>query len=543
MSDKRNVLILFTDQQRYDTVNAAGYPHMITPNLDRLAAEGCLYANAHSTNPVCMPARHDLLTGLPGRAHGYFTNSRQTIKDYSLPTIPRIFSENGYRTAAIGKMHFRPARMHHGFGEMFLMEELPKCRQDDQYATFLEAEGLGHIQNIHGVRPHIYNLPQNSQMDEAHHGSTWVANKTIDWLKTNKNKPFFVMAGWISPHPPWHLPPEYQGLYRGRDLPEPVPLSRSYPFAREKNEWFGDLDTPEEKRRIREAYYASITMVDRNIGRVLDYLRDENLIENTLVIFTSDHGEMLQDKGFYTKQLPYDGSVRIPCIVRYPERFTPGAVREEFADLFDIMPTCLDVCGLAYNGDKYKLPGESLCATAPQRDRNFQVSSFGIGLERWVMCRNKRYKYIYNYNRGAEELYDMLDDPGETVNLMEAGNYPAEEHRALKQKALEYERAWGPEGLADGDAFTVLDGEEFHPNIYAKRSFWQNQQLQYFDERSNEERGRAFIREIQHAYANDGNAGRALSEVFNDPEWRESFREHWRKFGTGTEIEDLLFKK
>ena len=384
---------------------------------------------------------------MPGRAHGYFTNSKQTIKDYSLPTLPRIFSENGYRTAAIGKMHFRPARMHHGFGEMFLMEELPKCRQDDQYATYLDAEGLGHIQNIHGVRPHIYNLPQNAQMDEAHHGSTWVADRTIAWLKANKNRPFFTMAGWISPHPPWDLPPEYQSLYRDRDLPEPVPHSRCYPFDTGRNEWYGDLDTPEEKRRIREAYYAAITMADRNIGRVLDYLRDENLIDNTLVIFTSDHGEMLQDKGFYTKQLPYDGSVRIPFIVRYPARFTPGAVKEEFVDLFDIMPTCLDIGNMQYTGDRYKLPGESLCAEAPQRDRSFQVSSFGNGLERWVMSRNRRYKYIYNYNRGAEEIYDLAHDPGETVNLKDTGDYLVEDYRALKQKALDYERTWGPEGL------------------------------------------------------------------------------------------------
>lgn len=543
MGEKPNVLILLTDQQRYNTINAAGFPYMITPNLDRLAAEGCLYRNAHSTNPVCMPARHDLLTGLPGRAHGYFTNARQPIKDYSLPTIPRLFSENGYRTAAIGKMHFRPARMHHGFGEMFLMEELPKCRQDDQYAMYLAAEGLGHIQNIHGVRPHIYNLPQNAQMDEAHHGSSWVANKTIEWLKVNNGRLFLVMAGWISPHPPWDLPPEYQGLYHTRALPEPVPLSRCYPFARDKNEWFGDFDPPEEKRRIREAYYAAITMVDRNIGRVLDYLREANLIDKTLIIFASDHGEMLQDKGFYTKQLPYDGSVRIPFIVRYPERFTKDVIKEEFVDLFDIMPTCLDVCGLQYHGEKYPLPGESLCAAAPKRDRNYQVSSFGIGLERWVMCRNRSYKYIFSYNRGTEELYDMRNDPGETDNLLTAGSYSINDYHELKKTAIEYERTWGPEGLVAGDSFTVLDGAENHPNIYAKRSFWQNKQMQFFDERGNEERGQAFIREIQHAFANHGNAGRALHEVFNDPEWRESFLERWRTFGAGTEIEELLFKK
>ena len=465
------------------------------------------------------------------------------MKDYGLPTLPRIFSENGYRTAAIGKMHYYPARMHHGFGEMFLMEELPKCRQDDQYAMHLQAEGLGHLQNIHGVRPHIYNLPQNSQMDEAHHGSTWVADRTIEWLKTNGNKPFFAMAGWISPHPPWSLPPEYHGLYGGRSLPEPVPASRCYPYMKEKSEWYGDLDTPEERRRIRAAYYAAVTMVDKNIGRVLDYLRAADLIDKTLVVFASDHGEMLQDKGFYTKELPYEGSVRIPFIVRFPERFGRGVRREEFVDLFDIMPTCLDVCGLSYTGERYRLPGESLCAPVPSRNRDRQISSFGTGARRWVMCRSRRHKYIYHYNQGAEELYDLLEDPGETVNLAAGGHYSAEDYEALKAEALIYERIWGPDGHVVDGSLAIFDGAESHPNVLAKRSFWQNKQMQYFDERDNRDRGEAFIREIQHAFTLEEKSGRHLSDVFNDEEWRESFLENWRKFGAGDGIERLLFRK
>ena len=138
---KTNVLLLLSDQQRYDTINAAGFPHMRTPNLDRLAREGVLFEQCHSTNPVCMACRHDLITGRPGRDHGYYTNLEdKPIDHYDTPTLPRIFSENGYRTAAVGKMHFYPAREHHGFGEMYLMEELPRRRQDDQYAMYLKED-------------------------------------------------------------------------------------------------------------------------------------------------------------------------------------------------------------------------------------------------------------------------------------------------------------------------------------------------------------------------------------------------------------------
>lgn len=542
MSARPNVLILFTDQQRYDTINAAGYPHMITPNLDNLAAEGCLYRNAHSTNPVCIPARHDLLTGLPGRAHGYFKNVRQPIKDYGLPTLPRIFSENGYRTAAIGKMHFIPVRMHHGFSEMYLMEEIPRRRQDDQYACFLKEQGLGHIQNIHGVRPAIYSLPQNSQMDEAHHGSTWVANRTIEWLKTNGNRPFFVMSSWIHPHPPWDLPQEYHGLYRGRDLPEPAPVSRSYPFAREKSEWYGDFDTEAEKRAIREAYFSAVTMVDKNIGRVLDHLRETGQLDNTLVIFTSDHGEMLQDKGFYSKPLPYDGTARVPLIVRYPMEFGGGTISEEFADLFDVLPTCLDICGLDYPGDGAILPGESLRAPGRGRDREHQISASGIDADRWIMSRNRRYKYIYWYNQGTEELYDMREDPREVVNLIESGGFPQAVYEELRRKAMAFEKKWGPEGMIHDDDFIVLDGKIKPLDSHAKRTFWQNRQLQYFDERIGEERAAEFIKEIHHAMENEGCMGKSLEEILNDPDLKEDFLENLRKFGLSPEMEEMLFK-
>ena len=134
---KPNVLILCTDQQRADTIAAAGYPHMITPSLDRLARDGSLFTNAYCASPVCVASRHDFLTGLPGRAHGYYRNQGGPIRDYGLPTLPRIFAENGYRTAAIGKTHFQPKRMHHGYSELHLAGDTPSCRPDDQYSQYL----------------------------------------------------------------------------------------------------------------------------------------------------------------------------------------------------------------------------------------------------------------------------------------------------------------------------------------------------------------------------------------------------------------------
>lgn len=537
---KTNVLILFTDQQRYDTVNASGYPHMITPNLDRLAGEGCNFTCAHSTNPVCMPARHDLITGLSGRQHGYFTNAKQPIKEKGLPTLPEIFLENGYRTAVVGKMHFFPAREHHGFGEMHLMEELPVCRQDDQYALFLEENGLGDIQNLHGVRPYIYHTPQVSQTEEKYHGSTWVADKTLQWLKENDDKPFFLFASWIHPHPPWNLPPDYKDLYKGRDIPEPVQESRGYPYTTQKSEWYGDDDTAEMRRKTREAYYSAVTMVDKNIGRVLDYMEESGLLENTLIIFTSDHGEMLQDKGFFQKHSPYEGAIRVPFIVRYPEKFKPGTQSEDFVDLFDVMPTCLDVCGLKYPSEKYSLAGGSLCSDTG-RDRSRQCSSFGKGSGRWVMARNKRYKYIYRYNNGTEEMYDMQCDPKELKNLIPAGTYSIADYNDLKSHAAEYESNLGPEGnIGENGSFIACPDKELHPNVHAKFSFWQNMQFQYFDDSGMEHRGEEYIREVRHALTGHDNGKVLLNETLDNEEWKKQFRESWEKYSGNDRIKDIL---
>ena len=239
-----------------------------------------------------------------------------------------------------------------------------------------------------------------------------VASRAIEWLEENGDSPFFAFLGWVHPHPPWDIPESLQGLYAGRDLPDPVPISRTYPDPAEPSEWFGDFDSPELKRKTREAYYSAITLVDKNVGRILDYLRATDMLDNTLVIFTSDHGEMLYDKGYFSKELPYERSVRVPLIVRYPERFGRGEVRTEFVDHYDCLPTCLDVCGLEYPSDAYELPGESLCSAGATRDRSHMASACGIGVRRWVMCRNRRYKYVYFYNQGHEELYDMSEDPG-----------------------------------------------------------------------------------------------------------------------------------
>lgn len=515
MDNKPNILIILSDQQRYDTINAAGYDYMITPNLDKLASEGCVFNLAHSSNPVCMPARHDLLFGMPSGCHGYFQNGGGPVKDYGIPTIPRIFTENGYRTAAIGKMHFHPATMHHGYSEMYLMEELPNRRQDDAYASYLKENGQEKVENIHGVRPYAYHEPQNSQVDGELYETNWIKNKTIEWLDNNGDNPFMLCVGYIKPHPPWDVEKSYKGIYKDKNIKMPIRKSRLYPNSNEYDEWYGDGDSIEEQRKIREAYYSCVTMVDDSVGKIIDHLRDIGKLDNTLIIYTSDHGEMLYDKGYYSKELPYESAVRVPMIVRYPSKFKMGSTCDALVNLIDIFPTCLDVAGLNYPSCNYKLDGESLVDFYNGKEREYIISASGnLGVRRFVMCRSKRYKYIYNYNCAFEEMYDMINDPQELNNIIEKMK-DTEEYKSMKNSVIEYEIKWGPDGSVENENLISFNGKMNKGTERGKYHVWSNHQFQKFYE-DKENRIERFNYELNKALD-----GKDIS--FKNEEWKSDF--------------------
>ena len=463
--NRPNILLLMTDQQRFDTIHAAGFDFMKTPNLDRLVEDGCLYRYAYSPNPICLAARHNLLTGLTARHHRFPDNVHGISTSADLPTLPRILSDNGYETRSIGKMHFIPARRHNGFDKMELMEELPNYREQDEYAMYLKEVGLGHIQNIHGVRNLLYMLPQRSIVPAEHHGTYWVGRRTAEFIRSNRGRhPFFLWSSWIAPHPPFDIIDRFADMYRDVELPEPYQSNTPLASLTEENRMLGDLPTKDYVRRMREIYYAAISMVDESVGDVLTTLEDTHQLDNTVIIFVSDHGEFLGDYGLYQKWNPYDCCSRIPFIVRYPERLKPGSINEEFVDLNDILPTIMDITGLDYPGD-VDLPGESLFAENPQKDRNWQYLEYAQGNRRWISIRDKQYKFNYYYGGGFEQLFDMQDDPHETTNLLIGAVEP--EIQFIRnyhyQKLVEYETQYGLEGYVDENGLKVGEPYEPHP--------------------------------------------------------------------------------
>lgn len=444
MNEKPNILILFTDQQRFDTINAAGFPHMKTPNMNRLVQEGCLFLNAYTPNPVCVPARHNLMTGLPARFHGYAANYGHSL-DHRIPVLPRILSNHGYETRAIGKMHFQPFRRHSGFDKMELMEEIPRWREQDEYAMYLKSVGLGHIQNIHGVRNLLYMVPQRSLIPEEHHGSTWVGDRSAAFIRNNKGRhPFFLWSSWIAPHPPFDVPDTFADLYNDVDIPKPHISESEISERAQRTKWSADLPDSEYLTRMRQLYYSAISLVDKNVGKILDALEETGQVDHTIIIFTSDHGEMLGDYGCFQKGLPYDSCSHIPFIIRYPHKFKPGTVDKRFVDLNDILPTILSLSGIEYPGP-YKLPGGSLGDNKDAKGREFQYMEFGEENRRWVSMRDRKYKYNYYYEGGYEELFDTEHDPYETSNLLlsDAGNEIAAIKNYLKEKLIQHEKKWG----------------------------------------------------------------------------------------------------
>ncbi len=420
MQKQPNILLITTDQQRYDTIGAAGFPFVKTPYINALAQNGTLFANCYSPNPACIPARHSLLTGLSSKYHtldhNYFHNEKQV--PYDIPSFPRLLSDNHYDTIAIGKMHFCPTRRSNGFNKLFLMEEIPEYREDDEYATYLSNVGYGYIQSIHGVRHQLYMQPQRSLVPEKHHGTAWVANKTIAELEKNKgNRPYMIWTSFIEPHPPFNVPDDWADMYNETPLPEPydsiTPLN---PIA-EENKAIGEYHSQAALQRAKQLYYSAVSYVDHHIGRIMQKLKELNMYDNTLIIFTSDHGEMFGDNGTFQKFLPYDSSTKVPCIIKPPQGYQIEVNANTFIDLYDMLPTILDVAKIKYPAI-YPLAGESLFKPSHIKDRTHQYTEYHSGNKRWVSLRNSKYKYNYFYGGGLEELFDIQTDPKEQTNLL-----------------------------------------------------------------------------------------------------------------------------
>ncbi len=303
-----NIILILPDEQRADSLGAYGSSWARTPAFDRLAREGARW-RGYTPNPVCIPARHNLLTGLPARFHGAADNGLASPAPET-PRLPALLAGAGYHCGGIGKFHFTPCRTHHGFHELQLMEEIPRYVRDDQYLQFLRANGQARLRNIHGIRNLLYWQPQRSLVPEELHGTTWVGDQALRFIRDNARRPVFLQLGFIAPHPPLDVPDRWAELATGHAPPAAVPRRADPPPALVACIESFDDPRPDKVARTRELYQAAVWQVDHQVGRVLAELDRLGLAEDTLVIASSDHGEMLHDLGAWSKSPPLRGRVR-----------------------------------------------------------------------------------------------------------------------------------------------------------------------------------------------------------------------------------------
>ncbi|MHB0858763.1 MAG: sulfatase family protein [Anaerolineae bacterium] len=420
-----NILLLFTDQQRHDTIRAAGNASIATPNLDRLTREGVRFSSAYTPSPVCVPARCALLYGRYPHRTGCTDND--DAMPNNLPSLMEVLTEAGYRTHGIGKMHLTPdLNALRGFQSRETQEEIRGAGEPDDYLAYLHANGFHHVHDPFGCRGEMYYIPQPAQMPARLHGSQWVGDRSVAFLDAHEgDQPFFLMSSFIHPHPPFSPPTPWNKLYRGPLMPPPKRPEGFEAFqtymARVQNRYkYRDAGFDLNLVRMLKAYYyACISFVDYQIGRMLASLERTGRLDNTLILFSSDHGECLGDYGCFGKRNMLDVAARIPLLARLPGRFAAGETCDTPASLVDLMPTALAAAGM--RSDDLGLDGVDLATLAreggggtdAERTVYSQYNRRELGV---YMALDRQTKYYYSAPDRREFLLDRVRDPEETRN-------------------------------------------------------------------------------------------------------------------------------
>jgi choline-sulfatase len=435
----RNVLLVTADQFRADFLGCAGAGWISTPNYDRLASEGVRFSRAFASNPICVPARATITTGRHSHKCTGSKNNDGLIRD-GQPKIAEVFNAAGYETYAMGKLHYVPyqlPRLVHGFRHWELTESGRLMWQSarsnwnigtEEYWEHLRAAGWENWYRAHGignndVRGTVSALPAELAVDH------WVVDRTLVHLERHlaerPEQPFFMWTSFPKPHSPYDPPEPWHRLYDPRELPAPAGtpalLAGRNPELRDRpRRYCWDLLSPEQVRLARARYAGSISFQDEQVGRVLAFLEERRLLDDTVILFTADHGDLLGDFGCFFKSCFLEGSEHIPLIMRAPG-LPAGEVREALAGTEDVLPTLCELAGLpAPDG----IDGLNLAATAAGGEgvRELYVAQTGEPPEQCYMATDGRWKYCYCELDATEELYDLVEDPRELRNLAaEAG--------------------------------------------------------------------------------------------------------------------------
>ena len=422
MSSQPNVLLICTDHWPAALLGCEGHPVIQTPTIDELGRNGVRFSHAYSECPVCIPARRTMMTGTTPRVHGDRTFQTR-LPMPGLPTLAQTFRNAGYQAYAAGKLHVYPQRDRIGFDDVILGEEgRSQYGVVDDYEQFLADKGHPGAMFGHGMSNNQY-VTRAWHLPEELHNTNWTASQMERLIKRrDPTRPAFWYLSFAHPHPPLAPPAYYLDLYRRLELDTPVVADwardpDALPYKLRKGWELGAWSSAEMLLDARRAFYALCTHIDHQIRRVIGTLREENVLEDTYILFTSDHGDMLGIHNLWAKRCFYEWSARIPMILCGPsgdDRIGKNRVERRLVGMQDIMPTLLDLCGIETPAE---VEGRSMIGSAPRRLLYGEEGEDQLATR---MLHDGRYKLIYYAAGNHVQLFDLDNDPLECDNLAAA---------------------------------------------------------------------------------------------------------------------------
>lgn len=442
---KPNILMIMADQLRKDCVGAYGNKAINTPNIDRLASEGVLFRDAYSSTPSCTPARSALLTGMSPWKHGMLGYSNIATNPYPVEK-GKALAQAGYYTTSIGKNHYYPITNPHGYHHLISDEHCSYWfdRESPQEAQSYEARcdyESWFWSQLPDKNPHQSGLGWNDRSSkpfpfpEEMHATHWTGTTAVRFLQQyNRLEPFFLKVSFIRPHSPYDPPERFFKMYDPKQLPDAAVGSwakKNEPRSSERDDlWRGKL-TEEQIKESRQGYYGSISFMDEQVGRLREVLEERGMLDNTLIIFFSDHGDMLGDQNLWRKSYAYEQSSHIPMLMRPPKAMgiRPGQSIAGPVEIRDILPTFLDTAGVPIPEN---IDGQSLFKLVQEGSHNWREY---LDLEHdicyaptnhWNALTDGKWKYIFHAFDGQEQLFHLHEDPNELNDLAQSSEFSSQ---------------------------------------------------------------------------------------------------------------------
>jgi arylsulfatase A-like enzyme len=440
-----NLVIIHTDEHHFNTLGCYGGEVVETPHIDWLAERGALCTSFYATTPVCSPSRAAFVSGRYPQCTPVVTNNIPLADD--VVTFASILGKAGYATGYAGKWHldgggkpqWGPERQF-GFAENQFMFNRGHWKKFEDAAEGPRVAA----RNEKGVPSYAVD-----GADDKSFATDWLADKAVDFIERQQGGPFCYMVSLPDPHGPNTVRAPYDTMYNGVEVPIPATLERS---ADQIPGW-GESQkgvSAESLRRIMPPYYGMVKCIDDNVGKILDCLRKEKLLDNTIVVFTADHGDECGEHGRLNKGVPYEGSAKIPFVVYYPAKVPAGTVVDEALSCIDFLPTMLEMMEVETAGTEQGRDASALITGKGVADWHDIAFLRGTGGANWVCAVTDRYKLVYS-PKSEPWLFDLEKDPLEVTNCFgEAAYGPIVEQ--LTAELIEYCEAYDP---ANGEDPTI----------------------------------------------------------------------------------------